>query len=160
VDDEAVSGFRQLHVDERVYVLDEAGVRRYEFGRGQQFRLGTPPDDADIRPGHDYRIISGADRSGTQGHLYLYDRAWDRVLVFDKSDGAYVRQWVAPPGDASMHDMRGLAVTTGTRRQPDVLHWMTPSGVYQATVPWAAPTEEDDGERDGSREGRRKGRSR
>ena len=160
VDDEAVSGFRQLHIDERVYALTEDGVRRYEFGRMHQFRLEVPPDDADIRPGQDYQLIAGADRNGTVGHLYLYDGAWDRMVVFDKSDGAYVRQWSAPPGDPSMQDVLGLAVTTGLRRQPDTLQWLTPSGVYEAVVPWAAPAEEDDGEREGRREGRRKGRSR
>jgi hypothetical protein len=159
VDDEAVAGFRQLHIDERVYALTEAGVERYEFGRSQQFRIAVPPDDADIRPGQDYELIGGADRSGTTGHLYLYDGVWDRVVVFDKADGAYVRQWTAAPGDPSMQDVLGLAVATGTRRQPDTLHWLTPRGVYEAVVPWAAPADED-GERAGKRDGRRKGRSR
>jgi hypothetical protein len=162
-DDEAVEGFRQLHIDERVFALSDGGVRSYEFGRAQHFRTDLPPDDADVRPGQAYRLIAGTDRTAANGHLYLYDEAWDRIVVFDKVEGRYVRQWLAAPGDAAMDDVLGLTVTTGLKKRPDTLHWLTAAGVFEAVVPStvAQAASEDDGPTRSSRADRRqKGRSR
>jgi hypothetical protein len=161
-DDEVVGGFRQLHIDERVFALGDDGIRRYDFGRSQQFRTDLPPDDGDVRPGQAYRLIAGTDRPGMLGLLYLYDEAWDRIVVFDKRDGRYVRQWVASPGDASMDGVLGLTVTTGARKEPDTLHWLSATGVFEAVVPaTAAQAAAADEEPRSSREReRRKGRSR
>jgi hypothetical protein len=163
-DDAVVKGFRQLHIDERVFALGDDGIRRYEFGRAQHFRTDAPPDDDDVRPGQAYRLIAGTDRPGMQGHLYLYDEVWDRILVFDKGDGRYVRQWVSSPGDASMDAMLGLAVTTGPKKRPDTLHWLTAAGVFEAVVPataaQAARAADEDAGRSPKDGGRRKGRSR
>ena len=98
-------------------------------GRPQDFDLETPPDDGDMRPGHEYRLIDGT----SAGKLYVYDEKWNRILVFLKSDGGYLSQWSTRGALPSMADMRGMYVS-----QPS-----TPRGQSQAPparVIWSTPT--------------------
>ena len=163
-DDEAVEGFRQLHIDERVFALGDAGVRRYEFGRAQHFRTDVPPDDADVRPGQAYRLIAGTDRTGGEwAPLPLRRSLGPDRRRSTRSRVATSASGVAAPGDAAMDDVLGLTVTTGLKKRPDTLHWLTAAGVFEAVVPSTAAQAEgaDDGSTRSSRaDERRKGRSR
>ena len=129
-----VADFRELHIDSDLYALAADGVQKYEFGRFQPFSLEEMPDEADLLPGHDFRLLTGTGSDSTGGLLYLYDAKWDRVVVFDKADGDYVRQWLPGPDGPSMDDMRGLVVVPGSKKRPDTLYWMTPEGIFDASL--------------------------
>ena len=61
-----------------------------------------PPPDATIRPDLDYRLLDGA-TVGDRELFYVYDAANARILAYQRADGAFVRQWLAPrsgPGPA------------------------------------------------------------
>ena len=63
-----VSDFDQLYIDFDVYALIDNTLRRHEFGKYDgNFAVGDPPDDGDLRPGHDYQIVAGSGRQGSLG---------------------------------------------------------------------------------------------
>jgi len=102
--------------------------------------IADAPDQTDMRPGHDYELLSG---TGTDagGRLYLYDAVWDRLVVFDKATGDYVGQWLAPADGPSMKDMRGFYIQPKSKQRPETLVWLTPEGLYRAAL--TTPTTTD-----------------
>ena len=89
-----VADIDQLYIDFDVYTLFNDTLRRYEFGKWDgNFALDELPDDGDLRPGHDYRMVDGSGSEGTLGRAYLYDAKHGRIVGFDKSDGSYIGQW-------------------------------------------------------------------
>jgi hypothetical protein len=88
---------RDLFVDANLWLLQASTVTRVNFGlplpQGD-FSLDPPPDGA-IRNPLDYRLIDGA-TVGDRDLFYVYDRANVRIIAFQRADGAFVRQWLAP----------------------------------------------------------------
>jgi hypothetical protein len=134
-----VADFGQIYVDFDVYALIDDTLRRYRLEKYDGgFALEELPDDADIRPGHDFRIVAGAGTATSGGRVYLYDALHGRVVGFGKEDGAYIGQWAPGPDEPSMADMRGMYVIPGRmekkRRDPDTLVWMTPQGIFSSVL--------------------------
>ena len=76
------------------------------------YHVGALPDDGDLRPGHDYQLITNAgDKSG---RLYVYDASHQRVVVFNKTGGTYVEQWQTVAGGTAMADVKGIQVVQPT----------------------------------------------
>jgi hypothetical protein len=88
---------RDLLVDANLWLLQAATVTRVNFGlplpQGD-FSLDPPPD-AEVRPQLDYRLIDGA-TIGDRDLFYVYDAGNARIIAFQRADGAFVRQWLAP----------------------------------------------------------------
>ena len=66
----------------------------------------------------------------------MYDAAHDRILAFQRADGAFVRQWLAPSdGDAAgvLADVRGLSVTS-VADGPPVAYLLTADGVVRLVL--------------------------
>ncbi len=136
-----VADFDQLYIDYDVYALIDNGLRRHEFGKYDgTFALAEPPDGEDLRPGHDYQLVSGSGRQSTLGRAYLYDTKYDRIIGFNKSDGSYLGQWKPADDGGQMDDIRGMYVIEGrlnkkgTKRGMDTLVWITPDGLYSAKL--------------------------
>jgi hypothetical protein len=134
-----VADFAQIYVDFDVYALIDNTLRRYRLEKYDGgFALAEPPDAGDLRPGHDYQIVAGAGTATTGGRVYLYDALHDRVVGFDKEDGAYIGQWVPGPDEPQMADVRGMYVVPGKtvkkQRDPDTLVWMTPEGIFSSVL--------------------------
>ncbi len=131
---EDVSSFRQLLVDGDVYAVTSEQVLRYFNGRRSGFDIPEPPDSGDIRPGHDYQLI-GATGSRGVGNIYVWDAEHGRILVFDKTDGTYVGQFVSAPGAAPLDDVTGMyVIDPGTSTAPPVLMYVRPDGLYRLTL--------------------------
>jgi hypothetical protein len=134
---EDVASFRQLLVDGDVYGLTSTSLLRYFNGRRSGFELEAPPDDGDLRPSHDYQLITATGTRGV-GHLFIWDGLHSRVLEFDKTDGTYVGQYVATDGAPPMSDLTGMyVVDPGSVQLPPTLVYARADGVYQVTL--AAP---------------------
>lgn len=120
-----VSDFRQLVIDGDIYVLTGEGVDRYRSGSRQgDFELATPPDDGDLRPGHRFEAIAGSAPDG-RGALYLWDAEHARIIVYQKQDGAYVRQFVGLDVETPFEELQGMFVTEPEEEtQPTVLYWL------------------------------------
>ncbi|HSH22018.1 MAG TPA: hypothetical protein VK992_05370 [Candidatus Caenarcaniphilales bacterium] len=138
---EPVATFRQLLIDGDVYALTGPALLRYFSGRVTEFELAAPPDDGDIRPGHDYRRMSHTGTKGV-GQLFIWDGQHARILVFDKAEGEYVEQFVGLPDGPSFSDVRGMYVVDRGEADSPLLVWAGPGGVYRTEL--SAPTEVDE----------------
>ena len=149
--DEHVADYIRLYVDRDVYTLTSSNVVKHSGGRPQSFSLANPPDDGDLRPGHQYKLIDGVGLVAS-GRLYVYDKKWGRILVFAKSDGAFIEQWSTTGALPSMADVRGMYVTQpatskGQSKAPAArVTWATNDGIFKsqltavaADVPAATP---------------------
>jgi serine/threonine protein phosphatase PrpC len=128
---------RDFRVDVNAWLLHADTVTRVDFGSPRDqadYSLDRPPD-ADVRPGLDYRLLDGA-TVGDRELFYVYDAAHDRILAFQRADGAFVRQWLAPSdGDAAglLADVRGLSVTS-VADGPPVAYLLTGDGVVRLVL--------------------------
>jgi hypothetical protein len=107
---------RDLRVDVNLWLLHQATVTRVDFGspRSQADYSLDPPPDADVREPLDFRLLDGA-TVGDRDYLYVYDAGNARIIAFQRADGAFVRQWMAPAAGAEagvLGDVRGLSVTS------------------------------------------------
>ena len=88
-----------------------------------------------MRPNLDYRLLDGA-TVGDRDFLYVYDAANDRIIAFQRADGAFVRQWMAPsegPAAGALADVRGLSVTS-VSDGPPVAFLLTADGVVRLVL--------------------------
>ena len=120
-----VSGFEQLFIDGDIYALGTSTVTRFVNGRPDAgFTLDTPPDDQDLRPGHDYRLMTASSTRG-QGTVYVYDATHSRIVAFDKATGAYSGEYVAAEGTPKFQDVRGMfLLDPGGGKTPSIV-WVT-----------------------------------
>jgi hypothetical protein len=128
-----VAAFRQLYVDGDVYAVTTDNLDRYFNGRQTTFSLDPPPDDQDLRPGHDYALLAATGVRG-DGDLYVWDRLWSRVLVYDKAAGAYSTQFVAADGAPPLTDLTGMYIVDRGHAQPALLVYSTSTGLYQVEL--------------------------
>lgn len=128
---------RDLRVDVNAWLLHADTVTRVDFGSPRDqadYSLDPPPDEA-VRPGLDYRLLDGA-TVGDREFLYVYDAAHARIIAFQRADGAFVRQWMAPtegPNAALLDDVRGLSVTS-VADGPPVAYVLTGEGVVRLVL--------------------------
>ncbi len=136
---EKVDTFLQLYIDGDIYALTSDNVIKHHGGKVQQFALQTPPDNGDLRPGHDYRLLAGSGDAAA-GRLYVYDAKWDRVVVFDKANGSYVEQWQSVSSGTPMKDLRGMVLVVpstpggGATPAPPNLFWLSPTALQQSEL--------------------------
>jgi hypothetical protein len=128
---------RDLRVDVNAWLLHARTVTRIDFGSPADqadYSLDAPPDAA-IRPRLDYRLLDGA-TVGDRELLYVFDAANGRIIAFQRADGAFVRQWMAPADGASaslLADVRALAVTS-VADGPPAAYLLTADGVLRVVL--------------------------
>jgi serine/threonine protein phosphatase PrpC len=88
---------RDIFVDVNLWLLHSATVTRVNFGvpLSQEDYSLDPPPDGQVRHALDYRLLDGA-TVGDRELFYVYDAANARIIAFQRADGAFVRQWMAP----------------------------------------------------------------
>jgi hypothetical protein len=105
---------RDLLADANLWLLHRASVTRVNFGTPvpqSDFSLDRPPDAA-VRDGLDYTLFDAA-TVGERDQFFVYDAANARIIAFQRADGAFVRQWLAPrAGEAAglLDEVLGLDV--------------------------------------------------
>jgi serine/threonine protein phosphatase PrpC len=143
--DDNVPRYRQLYIDGDVYTLLPDGLQRFYSGNRTSFSLDDPPDNGDLRPGHEYGRMIGTGSRGV-GRLLLWDRTWSRVVVYDKANGSWLEQFVAAPGERALDDVRGMFLLDRGATQAPLLLWAGPAGLYATALvdtsaePAATPT--------------------
>jgi hypothetical protein len=128
---------RDLRVDVNAWLLHADTVTRVDFGspRSQEEYSLDRPSDTSIRPALDYRLLDGA-TVGDREFLYVYDAANARILAFQRADGAFVRQWLAPssgPMSGLLDDVRGLHVTS-VADGPPAAYILTAEGIVRLVL--------------------------
>jgi hypothetical protein len=139
-----VSDVRAIVIDGDVFTLDATGVTRYQGGGSSGFKLDTPPDDRDVRPGHQYLELAATGDRGV-GRLYLWDGLHNRVLAFSKADGTYLQQYLVEPGDVGYVHLDGMTVVERKDGASPVLVWTAGDEIFASPLepapePGAAPT--------------------
>jgi hypothetical protein len=124
-----VASFRELYVDGDVYAVPADNLEQYFSGRQTPFSLDPPPDDGDLRPGHDYALLAATGVRG-DGNLYVWDKLWSRILVYDKGAGAYSTQFLAADGTQPLTDLTGAYVIDRGHTQPPLMVFTTSSGLF------------------------------
>jgi serine/threonine protein phosphatase PrpC len=116
---------RDLFVDANLWLLHARTVTRVNFGTPlpqPDYSLDGPPDD-EVREPLDYQLLDGA-TVGDRELFYVYDAANARIIAFQRADGAFVRQWMAPrDGDAAgiLDDVRAMYVASVADGPPTAL---------------------------------------
>ncbi|MDL2335021.1 MAG: hypothetical protein QFC55_03185 [Chloroflexota bacterium] len=139
-----VASFRELYVDGDVYAVTADNLEQYFSGRQTPFSLDPAPDDGDLRPGHDYVLLAATGVRG-DGILCVWDKLWSRILVYDKSAGAYSTQFLAADGTQPLTDLTGMYVIDRGHTQPPLMVFATSSGIFSVelgggTGPTSSPT--------------------
>jgi hypothetical protein len=128
---------RDLLVDANLWLLQARTVTRVNFGTplGQDEYSLDPPPDAAVRPELDYRLLDGA-TIGDRELFYVYDAANARILSFQRADGAFVRQWLAPTSGATtgvLDGVLGLEVASAADGPP-VAYLLTSTRILRVVL--------------------------
>ncbi len=140
-----LSGVHDMEiVDGFVFTLASDGVTRYFSGQASSFSLATPPDQGDLRPGHDYRLLSPTGEAPTD-RLWVWDAVNERIVEFSRTDGSYIGQFIVQAGQTGFAGLRGMAVVLGKAGQPPALVWITADQVMVSPLaavsgPGASPS--------------------
>ena len=128
---------RDLLVDANLWLLQADTVTRVNFGTPlpqTDFSLDAPPD-GEVREPLDYRLFDAA-TIGERDLFYVYDAANARIIGFQRADGAFVGQWMAPRrgAQADLLDevvgMRVASVVDG----PPIAYLATPDRVVRVVL--------------------------
>lgn len=128
---------RDLFVDVNLWLLQARTVTRVNFGTPQpqaDYSLDPPPD-GEVRPQLDYRILDGA-TVGDRELFYVYDAANARIIAFQRADGSFVRQWLAPrlgPAAGVLDDVLAMSVAS-VADGPPVAVLLTPESVVRVVL--------------------------
>ena len=112
-------------------------MTRVNFGtplNQANYSLDAPPD-ASLRPTLDYRSIDGA-TIGEREMFYVYDSANARILAFQRVDGAYVRQWLAPRTGSTAGLLDGVLAldVASVADGPPVAYLLTPTRIVRVVL--------------------------
>ena len=124
-------------MDANLWLLQAHTVTRVNFGTplAQKDYSLDPPPDASLRPTLDYRLIDGA-TIGDRQMFYVYDAANARILAYQRADGSFLRQWLAPrtgPSAGLLDDVRALSVAS-VADGPPVAYLLTPTRVVRVVL--------------------------
>ncbi len=128
---------RDLLVDANLWLLQRNTLTRVNFGRPlaqADYRLDPPPD-AEVRPDLDYRLLDGA-TIGDREMFYVWDAANARILGYQRADGSFVRQWLAPRRGAEsglLDDVLAMSVAS-VADGPPVAYLLTPDRVVRVVL--------------------------
>jgi hypothetical protein len=144
---EDVSQFIDMTIDFNMYTIAAApgscdiacrGEKLLQHNAGNllSYSIDPLPDETDMRPGHDFQLITNAGDKSV-GRLYLYDAKHGRVVVYSKTGGAYLEQWLPLRSGAPMKDVSGILVVPPDEAKPTdptMLYWLTPSGLMASPL--------------------------
>jgi len=120
--DLSVDSATDMNADANLWLLHKRTVTRVNFGRPlpQSDYSLDPPPDAGVRPDLDYELLRQA-TVGERELFYVYDRANARIIAYQRADGAFVKQWMAPRSGAYatlLDDITGFQVQSAADGPP------------------------------------------
>ena len=131
------AGARDVFVDANLWLLQARTVTRVNFGTPlpqADYSLDTPPD-ATVRPSLDYRLLDGA-TVGERDEFFVYDAANARIIAFQRGDGAFLRQWLAPTTGSDtglLADVIAFSVAS-VADGPPVAYLLTPTRIVRVVL--------------------------
>ena len=128
---------RDLFVDANLWLLQARTVTRTNFGTPvpqADYSLDPPPDST-LRPTLDYRLLDGA-TIGERGEFFVFDAANARILAFQRADGSFLHQWLAPvsgPTAGLLDQVIALSVAS-VADGPPVAYLLTPTRIVRVVL--------------------------
>lgn len=128
---------RDMFVDANLWLLQAHTVTRVNFGTPlaqEDYSLDAPPD-GELRPDLDYRLLDGA-TIGDRETFYVYDAANARIVAYQRADGSFLRQWLAPPSGPDtglLDEVRALSVAS-VADGPPVAYLLTPTRIVRVVL--------------------------
>ena len=128
---------RDILVDASLWLLQARTMTRVNFGTPlpQEDYSLDPPPDVTVRPELDYRLVDAA-TVGDRETFYVYDAANARIVAFQRADGAFVRQWLAPSEGANtglLDAVLALSVAS-VADGPPVAYLLTPTRLLRVVL--------------------------
>ncbi len=135
--DPPAAAARDLFVDANLWLLQAGTVTRVNFGTplNQANYSLDPPPDVSLRPTLDYRLLDEATIDERE-MFYVYDAANARILAYQRADGAFVSQWLAPRNGATaglLDHVLALSVAS-VADGPPVAYLLTPTRVVRVVL--------------------------
>ncbi|MDH4334772.1 MAG: hypothetical protein OEW24_05870 [Chloroflexota bacterium] len=135
--DLAAGAARDVLVDANLWLLHPGTVTRVNFGTPliqEDYSLDPPPDAA-IRQPLGYTLLDGA-TIGERELFYVYDAANARIIAFQRADGAFVRQWLAPRDGAESGLLATVVAMTVTSVAdgPPAAYLLTPDRIVRIVL--------------------------
>jgi len=128
---------RDILADANLWLLQARTVTRVNFGLplSQADYSLDPPPDAKIRPTLDYRLLDGA-TVGERDLFYVYDAANARIIAYQRADGVFVRQWMAPRtgSDANLLDQVLAMDVASVPDGPPTAYLLTPGRIIRVVL--------------------------
>lgn len=128
---------RDLLVDANVWLLHARTVTRVNFGTPldqSDYSLDAPPD-ASVRDALDYTLLDAL-AVGDLDEFLVYDGGNARILAFQRADGAFIRQWLAPTDGAAaglLDQVVGMVVPSVVDGPP-VAYLLTPDRIVRVVL--------------------------
>jgi outer membrane protein assembly factor BamB len=133
-----------MYIDGSIYLLDKGVVERFDSGQATVKNwTADSPGDTIMRPAAPFYTRIAADTAiKDQGNVYAYDGTGRRVVVFDKGNGSYIREYVLPTGSPFFSALKGMFISTGANGSNPMLYWIESSNLMRVplTSPSAGPS--------------------
>ncbi len=128
---------RDLLVDANLWLLHSDTVTRVNFGTPliqEDYSLDPPPDAA-VRRSLGYTLLDAA-TIGERELFYAYDAANARIIAFQRADGAFVRQWLAPRdgAESGLLDTVLAMTVSSVADGPPAAYLLTPDRIVRIVL--------------------------
>jgi hypothetical protein len=117
-----VSKITGLYIDGELYAADAGQLARYFNGQRQGWKPDSPGDEV-LRPAWDLVLVDSPSPRG-EGNVYAFDTAFDRLLAFQKANGAFVAQYRIAGEARDWADLRDMYVVNRAQGQQPVIWWI------------------------------------
>jgi len=136
-----VDGITDILLDGDIYVAENGAVARVIPAAGWTAQL---PRDTQVRPESYYSLLASpakpnGDSSRRAGTLYAFDRINQRVVAFNKADGAYLAQYQLAGRNEGWADLKGMVIMPGANLEAPVTMWWISSTELHSSVLEAVP---------------------
>ena len=132
-----IAGVTAMYIDGDIWLADSGEMLRVINGSSAGWSASAP-GDAILRDEPAYELIASGSERRT-GTIYGFDADNERVVALSKPNGSYIAQYRLAAGAHSWTDLRDWYVEAGLEGEPDVLMWISATGLHrvllQATNP-------------------------
>ncbi len=121
-----------MYIDGDIFIIEGGVLERFSSGKNDGWEPKAPPD-ALLREDPTAVLLTGQGER-REGTVFTYDRENARLIEYEKSSGAYVRQYRLAGGEEGWADLRGLYVVPGVEEAPPTVFWLSATAFHQALL--------------------------
>ena len=130
--DRDITGITAMYIDGDIWLADSGQMLRLVNGNSAGWSASAP-GDAILRDEPSYELIASGSERRT-GTIYGFDADNRRVVALAKANGSYLAQYRLAAGADDWADLRGWYVEAGLEGAPDVLIWISATGLHRVLL--------------------------